>query len=106
MLLALQKDCTKIKREWHCPWCGDDTRKLGWGVGMHQAVVWAKAADHHGASGIAFSPATRVIFLPKKYRGSMVWYISMKVEDKNNGRCKTPHKLVPYLLVGQILGSL
>jgi len=36
------------------------------GVGMHQAMVWAKAADHHGASGIAFSAATRVILLTQK----------------------------------------
>jgi len=44
---------------------------LGWGVGMHQAMLSAKAADHHGASGIVFSPATRVIFLPKKYHRSI-----------------------------------
>jgi hypothetical protein len=29
-------------------------------------MVWAKAADHHGASGIAFSSATRVIFFTQK----------------------------------------
>ena len=58
--LAPQKDCTKIKREWHCQWCEDDTCVLGWGVVMHHVMVWAKAADHHGASGIVFSAATRV----------------------------------------------
>jgi len=67
VLLAPQKDWAKTKRKWHHPWCGDDTHTLGWGVGMHQVMVWAKAADHQGASGIAFSPATRMIFLPKKY---------------------------------------
>jgi hypothetical protein len=44
----------------------DDICTLGWGVGMHQAMVWAKAADHHGASRIAFSSATRVIVLTQK----------------------------------------
>ena len=58
--------CAKTKRKWHCPWCGDDTLALGWGVGMHQAMVWAKAAHHHGASGITFSSATRVIFSTQK----------------------------------------
>ena len=57
MLLAPQKDCAKTKCMWHHPWCGDDTYALGWGVGMHRAMVWAKAADHHGAakawSGVA-----------------------------------------------------
>ena len=66
MLLAPQKDCAKTKRKWHRPWCGDDTRALGWGVGMHQVMVWAKAAHHHGASGITFSSATRVIFSTQK----------------------------------------
>ena len=48
--------------KWHRPWCENDTRTLSWRVCMHQVMVLAKAADHHGASGIAFSPATRVIF--------------------------------------------
>jgi hypothetical protein len=39
---------------------------LGLGVGMHQAMVWSKAADHHGASGISFSAGTRVDFLTQK----------------------------------------
>jgi hypothetical protein len=33
---------------------------------MHQVMVWAKAAHHHGASGITFSSATRVIFSTQK----------------------------------------
>jgi hypothetical protein len=33
---------------------------------MHQATAWAKAADHHGSSGIAFSAATKVIFFTQK----------------------------------------
>jgi hypothetical protein len=63
VLVAPQKDCAKIKRKWHHPWCGDGTCMLGWGVGMHQAMVWAKAADHHGAaeawSGIATEATIR-----------------------------------------------
>ena len=35
-------------------------------VGMHQAMVWAKAAHHHGASGITFSSATGVNFFTQK----------------------------------------
>jgi len=35
-------------------------------VGMHQAMVWAKASHHHGASGITFSSATGVIFFTQK----------------------------------------
>jgi hypothetical protein len=45
------------------------------GVGMHQAMVWSKAADHHDASGIAFSAATRVDFFDPKSIIE-VWYIS------------------------------
>ncbi len=64
--LALLKDCAQTKRKWHHPWCEDVTCALGWGVGTHLVMVWTKAADHHGASGIAFSAATRVIFLTQK----------------------------------------
>ncbi len=66
MILALLKDCAKTKHKLHRPWCGDDTCMLGLGIGMHQAMVWAKAADHHGALGIAFSAATRVDFFTPK----------------------------------------
>ena len=63
MLLAPQKDCAKTKRKRHRPWCVDDTCVLGWGVGMRQAMVWAKAADHHGAaeawSGVATEATIR-----------------------------------------------
>ena len=63
MLLAPQKDCAKTKRKWHRPWCGDDTCALGWGVGMHRGMVWAKTADHHGAaeawSGVATEATIR-----------------------------------------------
>jgi hypothetical protein len=41
-------DFTQTKRKWHHPWCDDDTCVLSWGIVMHQAMVWAKAADHHG----------------------------------------------------------
>ncbi len=76
MLLPPQKNCAKTKCKWHRPWCGDDTSRLGWGVGMHQAMVWAKAAHHHGASGITFSSATGVnFFYPKSI--VEVWYIYM-----------------------------
>jgi len=58
-----QKDCAKTKHKWHRPWCGDDTWVLGWGVGMHRGMVWAKAADHHGAakawSGVATEATIR-----------------------------------------------
>ncbi len=27
------------------PWCEDDTCVLGWGIIMHQVMVWARAAD-------------------------------------------------------------
>jgi hypothetical protein len=48
---------------------------LGLGISMHQAMVWSKAADHHGASGIAFSAATRVDFFEPKSIME-IWYIS------------------------------
>jgi hypothetical protein len=38
-------DCAQTKRKWHCPWCEDDTCMLGWGIVMHQVMVWAKAAE-------------------------------------------------------------
>ena len=42
---------------------------------MHQAMVWAKAADHHGASGIMFSATTRVKIGQTKYcRGKVHFY--------------------------------
>ncbi len=66
MILALLKDYTKTKRKLHHPWCGDNTCTLNLGVGMHQVMVWSKAADQHGASGIAFSAATRVDFFDPK----------------------------------------
>ena len=31
-----------------CPWCGDDTYALGWGILKTQAMVGAKAAPHYG----------------------------------------------------------
>jgi hypothetical protein len=74
VILALLKDCAKTKRKLHRPWCGDDTCTLGLGVGMHQAMVWSKAADYHGKSDIAFNAATRVdVFDPKSI---VEWYIS------------------------------
>ena len=39
---------TKAERGYHCPWCGDDVCALGWVVIGAQAMVWAKATDHHG----------------------------------------------------------
>ena len=71
LLLAHKKDFAKTKGKWHHPWCGDDTRTLGWGFVMHQAMVWAKATHHQVASGITSSSATGVKFLTPK-----VWYIS------------------------------
>jgi hypothetical protein len=96
VLLAPQKNCAKNKRKWHHPWCGEDTCTLGWGVGMHQAIVWVEAADHHGASGISFSSAAGagVKFLTQKvsykYHGTFL----RNFEDKYNGHCKIPLKLV------------
>ena len=66
MPLASLKDCAQAKRKWHCPWCGGDTCTLGLGIGMQQVMVWVKAAEHHGESGITFSSATGVIFLTHK----------------------------------------
>ena len=39
---------TKAKHGYHRPWCGDDVCALGWVVIGAQAMVWAKATDHHG----------------------------------------------------------
>ena len=40
-----QKYCAQIKHKLHCPWCEDDTCVLGWGIIMHEVMVWARAAD-------------------------------------------------------------
>ena len=32
----------------HCPWCGDGTSALGFGVLNQQTTVWAISAHHHG----------------------------------------------------------
>jgi hypothetical protein len=58
--------CTKTKHKWHHPWCGDDTCALGWGVGMHRAMVWAKAADHHGAAEAWSGVATEATIQTRK----------------------------------------
>jgi hypothetical protein len=39
---------TQTKRTHLCPWYGDDTYALGWGVLTTQAMVGAKAAPRHG----------------------------------------------------------
>jgi hypothetical protein len=49
-------------------------------------MVWAKAADHHGASGIAFSSATRVIIFTQKV--SWKYGTFLQVEDKKMGVAK------------------
>jgi hypothetical protein len=84
------------KRKWHHPWCGEDTCTLGWGIGMHQAIVWVKAADHHGASGITFSSVAGagVDFLTQKVSHKYHGTFLRKFEDKYNGHCKIPLKLV------------
>jgi hypothetical protein len=52
LLLVRLKDFNKTKRRRHCLWCGDDTYALGWGVIKPQAMVQAKAAHHHGDTGL------------------------------------------------------
>jgi hypothetical protein len=59
-------DGAQPKCKWHCPWCGDDTCVLGWGVVMHQTMISAKAADHHGCFGHRISVETRVNFMTYK----------------------------------------
>jgi hypothetical protein len=48
------------------PWCENDTCALSWGIVMHQAMVWAKVADHHGCFGHRISAETRVNFMTHK----------------------------------------
>ena len=50
---------TEAERNHHRPWYGDDVCALGWGVVGAQAMVWAKAADHHGAADSWSQVATR-----------------------------------------------
>jgi len=59
-------DCAQTKRKWHCLWCDDDTCTLGWGIAMHQVMVWAKAADHHGCFRHNISAETRVNLMTQK----------------------------------------
>jgi hypothetical protein len=59
-------DCAQTKRKWHRPWCEDDTCTLGWGIVMHQVMVWAKAADQHGCFRHKISAETRVNFMTQK----------------------------------------
>ena len=52
---------------------------LGWGIVMHQVMVWAKAADHHGCFRHKISAETRVNFMSQKYPKSMVYfYVRLK----------------------------
>jgi len=39
---------------------------LGWGIVMHQVMVWTKAADHHGCFRHKISAETRVNFMTQK----------------------------------------
>jgi hypothetical protein len=64
--LIPQMDCAQTKLKWHPSWCEDDTCTLGWGVIMHQAMIWAKAADHHGCFGHRISAETKVNFMTQK----------------------------------------
>ena len=50
---------TKAEREHHRPWYGDDVCALGWGVVGAQAMVWAIAADRHGAADFWSQVATQ-----------------------------------------------
>ena len=61
-----QMDCAQTQRKWHHPWCEDDTCTLGWGIVMHQVMVWAKAADHHGCFRHKISAETRVNCMTQK----------------------------------------
>ncbi len=46
------KDFSETKRTRHRTWCGDEAYALGWGVIKPQAMVGAKAARHHGDTGL------------------------------------------------------
>jgi hypothetical protein len=46
------KEFNKTKRTRHRSWCEDDAYVLGWGVIKPQTMVEAKAARHHGDSGL------------------------------------------------------
>jgi len=39
---------------------------LGWGIVMHQVMVWAKAADHHGCFRHKTSAEIRVNLMTQK----------------------------------------
>ena len=47
-LLVLPREWYQTKRKHHHPWCGDDAYALGLGDLKPHAMVWAKAAWHHG----------------------------------------------------------
>jgi hypothetical protein len=46
------KDFSKTKRTRHRSWCGDDAYVLDWGIIKPHAMVGAKAACHHGDTGL------------------------------------------------------
>ncbi len=48
IVLSPSMDCTRTKCRWCHPWCGDDAYVLGWGLLTPKAMVWDKAARHHG----------------------------------------------------------
>jgi hypothetical protein len=52
LLLVRLKDFNETKRMRHRPWCEDDAYALGWGFIKPKAMVEAKAARHHGDSGL------------------------------------------------------
>ena len=48
IVLTNPMDCAQTKHMRHHPWCVDDAYALGWGALTPHAMVWAKAAQHHG----------------------------------------------------------
>jgi hypothetical protein len=48
VVLTNPMDCAQTKRMRYHPWCVDDAYALGWVALMPHAMVWEKAACHHG----------------------------------------------------------
>ncbi len=65
-MVVVGPSASRPQRKWHRPWCEDDTCMLGWDIVMHQVMVWAKAADHHGCFRHKISAETRVNFMSQK----------------------------------------
>ena len=62
-MLTPTMDCSKTECRRRCPWCVDDNCALGLAILTPQAMLWGKAAGHHGLPEVEGSNFLRRVVL-------------------------------------------